>query len=91
MAVMNNHITSNKDCQYIFCCVIDNYSKKGVVIMRSLKVYSSIRYNSSKNRFDILPYIRLQGKWLDKLGFNVGRRIVIIEGKDEIILRLVKE
>lgn len=33
-----------------------------------------------------VPYIKLTGKWLQELGFNVGDTIQIVKGKDIIIL-----
>ena len=35
------------------------------------------------------PYIRIKGKWLEALGFNVGNTYKIYEGKN--ILLIVKE
>ena len=35
------------------------------------------------------PFIKLSGKWLEKMGFKVGTNIKVYEGKD--LLLLVKE
>ena len=35
------------------------------------------------------PFIKLTGKWLEKIGFNVGATLKVFEGKD--MLLLVKE
>lgn len=35
------------------------------------------------------PFLKLTGKWLEKLGFTIGTKIKIYEGKD--MLLLIKE
>ena len=37
------------------------------------------------------PAIRLQGRWLEALGFGIGRKITIEEQHGELLLRLVPE
>ena len=48
-------------------------------------------YSDSKGRFVQIPLVRLQGKWIEKLGFHTGSKIKVYENNGEIILTLVKE
>lgn len=36
-----------------------------------------------------VPQIRLQGKWLDKLGFKAGRKVIVEEKFGQVLIRLV--
>ena len=47
-------------------------------------------YHGSASREQI-PAIRIQGRWLEKLGFKIGDKIEITEKNEEIIIRLGKE
>ena len=49
---------------------------------RELKVYES-----HDNKYEIIPSIRLKGKWLQNLGFEVGTPLVVKcqKGKLEIV------
>jgi hypothetical protein len=38
-----------------------------------------------------VPAIRLQGRWLEGLGFCIGSKVEVIENQEEIIIRVVKE
>lgn len=38
-----------------------------------------------------VPAIRLQGRWLEGLGFCIGRKVEVVESQEEIIIRVVKE
>ena len=51
-------------------------------IFRELKVYES-----RGNKYDIIPTIRLKGKWLQALGFEAGTPLVVKcqDGKIEIV------
>ena len=47
-------------------------------------------YNYGR-RVTNVPYIRLQGKWLEKLGFNIGDKIAVFADDDEQLrLKVVK-
>ena len=37
------------------------------------------------------PFIRLQGKWLESLGFGIGKKITVEERQDELVLKVVSE
>lgn len=53
---------------------------------RTLKVYSAVAYSELN-----VPCIILQGKWLMRLGFKTGDRVVVEEGQGELVIRLVQE
>jgi toxic protein SymE len=55
---------------------------------RKKKVYTKIRSRT----YDIIriPEIRLEGKWLDKLGFKEGSEIVIQQEKNKLTIMLLK-
>ena len=61
-------------------------TKKGVSHMKKVKTYT-VAYQLANN--EERPSIKLSGKWLEKLGFKVGSKLKVYEGKD--ILLLVKE
>ena len=60
--------------------------KEIVMIKNETKIYkvSSI-YQNDKER----PYIKITGKWLQEIGFNIGNTFKVYQGKD--ILLIVKE
>lgn len=37
------------------------------------------------------PFLKLTGKWLDKIGFNVGTTLKVYEGKEMLLLIKDKE
>ena len=41
------------------------------------------------NATPVKPYIRLRGKWLRRLGFEVGTRIEVESGPGRLVLRAV--
>ncbi len=47
----------------------------------------TVAYHLTNN--ELRPFIKLSGKWLDKLGFKVGCKLKVYEGKE--MLLLVKE
>lgn len=38
-----------------------------------------------------VPFIRLRGKWLQALGFQIGQRITVEESAGQLILKVVEE
>lgn len=55
---------------------------------RKLKIYT--KYKSGIYRVPI-PEIRLEGKWLNKLGFNQGQMATIEQEKYRLIITVDKE
>ncbi|WP_458785184.1 SymE family type I addiction module toxin [Vallitalea sediminicola] len=43
-----------------------------------------------KNDFSTYPLIRLQGKWLEKLGFNIGDKVQVTCDKEQLIIKIKK-
>lgn len=37
------------------------------------------------------PFIRLQGRWLEKLGFEIGKRVTVEESPGRLVLKVVKD
>ena len=60
--------------------------RKENIMEKKTKTYkvSSI-YQNDKER----PYIKITGKWLQEIGFNIGNTFKVYQGKD--ILLIVKE
>lgn len=47
-------------------------------------------YTSPSSRKPV-PAVRVQGKWLQDLGFRIGDKVEIYESKEAITIRLAKE
>ena len=56
---------------------------------RILKIYSKFRYRTWDNT--TVPEIRIEGKWLEKLGFKQGNEILIEQKKNKLIITVKKE
>ena len=55
--------------------------------LRKLKIYQKQQAREwSKNV--IVPEIRLEGKWLKELGFEIGKRIEIKQQKNKLTITL---
>ena len=37
------------------------------------------------------PFIRLQGKWLEAVGFKIGDKVEVREQREELVIRVVKD
>ncbi|MCT4687060.1 SymE family type I addiction module toxin [Vallitalea sp.] len=59
--------------------------------LRTLTVCSITNYLRVKKDFSTYPLIRLQGKWLEKLGFNIGDKVQVIEDKEQLIIKIIKD
>ncbi|WP_294197666.1 SymE family type I addiction module toxin [uncultured Chryseobacterium sp.] len=55
---------------------------------RHLKVYGKYTGNSNPWRPNILPEIRLCGKWLQEIGFEQGNTIKVQQRKNKITITL---
>ncbi len=56
---------------------------------RKLKIYSKFRnrrWNSTA-----VPEIRLEGRWLEKLGFNEGKQVQIEQQQNKLIITFFEE
>jgi hypothetical protein len=54
---------------------------------RVLKVRRVI-YTNTRGHFVKVPSIRIQGKWLEQLGFTIGCFLEVIENTNEITLKV---
>lgn len=57
--------------------------------LRVLKIYSKFRYRTWDNT--TVPEIRLEGKWLERLGFKSGNEVEIEQKKNKLIITIKKE
>lgn len=58
---------------------------------RHLKVYGKYTGNSNLRRLNILPEIRLCGKWLQEIGFEQGNTIKVQQRKNKINITLDRQ
>jgi hypothetical protein len=63
-----------------------NGSKREVLVTSLFRVRGAYR-----RRQQIVPYIRLSGAWLQRLGFRRGARIEITEERERLVLTVVRE
>lgn len=55
---------------------------------RKLKIYTKFRSRTYDNI--LIPEIRLEGKWLEKLGFKQGETVCIEQKKNKLIITIDK-
>lgn len=55
---------------------------------RKLKIHSKFRTRTWDNT--TIPEIRLEGKWLDELGFKQGQTVIIEQEQNKLTIRLDK-
>ncbi len=67
----------------------DKISNENQKPKRKLKVYS--RFQTYQNGIMIVSEIRLTGKWLEKLGFEKGKRIELSCEQNKITITLFDE
>jgi len=53
-----------------------------------LKVRISTISSMTSNKKEV-PFIRIQGIWLEKLGFTAGKKMIIEESHGKLVLKLV--
>lgn len=63
-----------------------NGSKREVVVTSLFRVCGAYH-----RRQQIVPYIRMSGAWLQRLGFRRGARIEITEERERLVLTVVRE
>ncbi|WP_108868581.1 SymE family type I addiction module toxin [Aquimarina aquimarini] len=57
---------------------------------RILKIYSKFRYRRWGNNYTV-PEIRLEGQWLEQLGFEQGNEVQIEQKNSKLIITVRKE
>ena len=55
-----------------------------------LTVSSTWNARSRSRRDQMLPMIRMRGRWLQQLGFRTGARIVVTTERNRIVLTLAR-
>lgn len=55
--------------------------------IRKLKIYKKFRYQRWQHTS--VPEIRLEGKWLDKLGFKIGKEVSVKQEKNKLVITLI--
>jgi hypothetical protein len=58
--------------------------------MRRLTVSRTFLYRNAQYQDVEAPFIRVQGKWLEVLGFTAGSKVEIVEKPGEITIRLME-
>ena len=51
---------------------------------RVLSISAVSVYNSKE-----APFIRLQGRWLEKLGFEIGKKVTVEESQGRLVLEVI--
>ena len=57
---------------------------------RILKIYSKFRYRRWGNNYTV-PEIRLEGQWLEQLGFEQGNEVLIEQKNNKLIITVREE
>jgi hypothetical protein len=58
--------------------------------LRTLTVCSVTNYLGFRKGYSTYPVIRLQGKWLEKQGFNIGDKVQVTCYKEQLIITIKK-
>jgi len=68
-------------------------SLRGAFTMRTrvLTILAVTTYSDSSRRYTEVPYIKLQGRWLQALGFHTGSKVLVEESQSCIVVRLYTE
>jgi toxic protein SymE len=61
-----------------------------MTMMNARKIKIHTRYQKSNHRMITVPEIRLQGKWLDALGFGKGKTVHIQQKKNKLTITVAK-
>ena len=63
----------------------------GIRVLTVSTICTTNNYDYGRRTTNV-PYIRLQGKWLENLGFNAGDKIsVVADGEDVLRLSVLKD
>jgi len=54
---------------------------------RKLKIYQ--KHQPREWKYITVPEIRLEGKWLEQLGFEIGKEIEIKQQKNKLTIKLI--
>ena len=48
--------------------------------------YNTYKVSETYQNNSSVPFIRLKGKWLEELNFNIGEDIIVSKSKDKLII-----
>ncbi|KGE13825.1 SymE family type I addiction module toxin [Sphingobacterium deserti] len=54
--------------------------------IRKLKIHR--KYQQRAYGITKIPALRIEGKWLEKLGFKEGAKVNVEQGKNKLVIRL---
>ncbi|WP_286968004.1 SymE family type I addiction module toxin [Flavobacterium sp. UBA4854] len=55
---------------------------------RKLKIHS--KYQTRTFKYITIPSIKLEGKWLEKIGFEKGKMVIVEQKKNKLTITLEK-
>jgi hypothetical protein len=55
---------------------------------RVLTISSLLPYKNLSGKYTKVPFIRLQGRRLEKLGFEIGKKITVEESYGQLVLKV---
>lgn len=61
------------------------------MVSKVLTVYPTSNYINVHGKFVTVPQIRLQGKWLERLGFTPHSKFKLLASEGIIILKSIEE
>ena len=54
---------------------------------KEVKLHDMYRYGNSRKMNRIVPVLRLEGDWLEELGFHAGEAVIITYSKDKLVIK----
>lgn len=57
---------------------------------RKLKIYKKFRYRRWGTNYSV-PEIRLEGQWLEQLGFEQGNQVLIQQENNKLVITVLPE
>lgn len=54
---------------------------------KEVKLHDMYRYGRSRKKNRIVPVLRLEGDWLEDLGFHAGETVVVTYKKDKLVIK----
>jgi len=60
------------------------------MVSKVLRVYPASGHTTVAGKIVTVPQIRLQGKWVEKLGFTVGSKFTLVADNGTIVLQSLR-
>ncbi len=70
---------------------LSNSFERGFVMPRILKFTGFSNYTNREGVCVVVPSIRLQGKWLEKLGFDIGSKVEVSEEQGCMTIKILED